>query len=165
MHAIVISDTHLKSPERLSWLLQTDTNLIIHAGDYTDPSVVTFLQQHFSFKGVFGNADPELTSAMLPEKQQFSLETYQIGLYHGHGIGRTTPERAYAAFENDGVDIIIFGHSHQPSILTRNQVILLNPGSITAKRKEKWFSFIELDLMPDRVSAHIHFIAADQTLS
>lgn len=46
MKALVISDTHLKSPEGLTWLTDKhkDASMIIHAGDYTDGSVITFLQ-------------------------------------------------------------------------------------------------------------------------
>lgn len=162
MKAIVISDTHLKSPEKLSWLQQAGDSVIIHAGDYTDPSVVAFLQQSQLFFGVYGNADSDLVKTMLPERQQFTLGPYQVGLYHGHGTGQTTAERAFAAFADDQVDIIVFGHSHQPSISTRNHIIMLNPGSATAKRKERWFSYIELELTPNGVKACLHLASTDK---
>jgi putative phosphoesterase len=162
MKAIVISDTHLKSPEKLTWLTRkhTDASIIIHAGDYTDSSVLAFLQSWPPFLGVSGNADSDRIKSTLPEKQLFSLASYQVGLYHGHGPGGTTPDRAFRAFANENADIIIFGHSHQPCIFTRNKILMVNPGSITAKRKERWFSYIVLDLDPTGIAAQLTFFPA-----
>jgi|GEM_PF-3842262 len=70
-----------------------------------------------------------------------------------------TIDRALACFEGEAVDIIIYGHSHQPSIQTRNKVLLLNPGSITSKRRERWYSYIELELMEMGVEAKLCFKA------
>jgi len=160
MKAIVISDTHLKSPERLTWLTDKhkDASMIIHAGDYTDDSVIKFLQSQKAFIGVWGSVDSDQINSTLPEKRTFPIASYQVGLYHGHGTGGTTADRALRVFANEKVDIIIFGHSHQPCIFTRDKILLLNPGSITAKRKERWFSYIVLDLEPTGISARLVFL-------
>jgi putative phosphoesterase len=116
------------------------------------------LQSQQAFYGVWGNVDSDGIKSTLPEKQVFLLAAYQVGLYHGHGTGGTTADRAFQAFASENVDIIIFGHSHQPCIFTRNKIIMLNPGSITAKRKERWFSYIVLDLEPTGISARLVFL-------
>lgn len=161
MKVIVISDTHLQAPEKLTWLTSRhpDADAIIHAGDYTNSSVLTYLQSQRPFLGVAGNNDPEEIKRLLPEKQILTLDSYQVGLFHGHGTGGTTPDRAFQAFAGDQVDIIIFGHSHQPCIFTRNKILLLNPGSLTAKRKERWFSYIILTLEPVGPAAQLIFDA------
>lgn len=159
MKVIVIADTHLQSPAKLAWLTgrHADAGAIIHAGDYTGRSVLTFLQSQGPFFGTAGNADPEEIKRLLPEKQVLTLASYQIGLYHGHGTGGTTPDRAFRVFAGEPVDIIIFGHSHQPCIFTRNKILLLNPGSLTAKRQERWFSYIILTLAPTGPAAQLIF--------
>ncbi|QDR81712.1 metallophosphoesterase family protein [Sporomusa termitida] len=159
MKAIVIADTHLKAPEKLAWLTSkhTDAGVIIHAGDYTGSSVLTFLQSQGPFFGAAGNADPEAIKLLLPEKQVLTLGSYQVGLYHGHGPGGTTPARAFRAFAGEQVDIIIFGHSHQPCIFTRSKILMLNPGSLTTKRQERWFSYIVLTLAPTGPTAQLIF--------
>ena len=159
MKAIVIADTHLQTPDKLAWLTSKhpDADAIIHAGDYTGDTVLTYLQSQRPFFGVAGNNDPEQIKRLLPEKQILTLGSYQIGLFHGHGAGSTTPDRAFQSFAGDQVDIIIFGHSHQPCIFTRNKILLLNPGSLTAKRKERWFSYIILTLEPAGPAAQLIF--------
>lgn len=157
MKAIILSDTHSKSPEKLYWLQHTEADYIFHAGDYTELSVLTFLQSLNNFFGVSGNADCEQVKQMLPAKAILELANCRIGLFHGDGAGKTTPDRAFQAFTDDSVNIIIFGHSHQPSISTRNRILMLNPGSITNKRKEKWFSYIELEHTHNGIAARLCF--------
>lgn len=160
MKALVIADTHLKSPEKLAWLTDqhADADVIIHAGDYTGEAVLAFLQEQPSFFGVAGNADSDTVKAALPEKRLLQLASYRVGLYHGHGASGTTPDRALRAFAGEQTDIIILGHSHQPSIFTRDRILLLNPGSFTAKRKERWGSYIVLELNPSGIAANLVFL-------
>jgi putative phosphoesterase len=66
-------------------------------------------------------------------------------------------ENAYDKFKDDEVDIIIFGHNHQPAIFTKNKILMLNPGSLTNKRREKWHSFIILDIEKGILDAKIRF--------
>jgi putative phosphoesterase len=83
---------------------------------------------------------------------------YKIGIYHGHGDEKTTIERAYEIFKDENVDIIIFGHSHKPAILTKNKILMLNPGSLTSKRAERWFSYIILNLEKEGIDVQIKLI-------
>ena len=80
---------------------------------------------------------------------------YKIGVFHGHGENKTTIERAIASFDGEEIDIIIYGHSHQPSIQTKNKTLILNPGSITSKRRERWYSYIVLELMEKGVEVKL----------
>ena len=149
MQIAIISDTHLKKNLGQLDVLITEfqyMDLVVHAGDYGDPWVLTYLQKHFEFIGVWGNTDDTVIKASLPEKLIVQLGTYRVGICHAHGKGKSTTERAYNNFKDEQVDIIIFGHSHQPIISTKNKVLLLNPGSLTNKRKERWFTYIVLSI-------------------
>ncbi len=156
MKALIIADTHLKSPDKLNRLLaeHDDADALIHAGDFTDPAILQALEGRLLF-AVAGNADAEPIKQALPEKRIVELAGYRIGIVHGHGQGKTTPDRALQAFADEPVDIIVFGHSHQPAIYTRNKILLLNPGSFTVKRQERWFSYIVLDLEPTGIAAKL----------
>jgi uncharacterized protein len=158
----IISDTHLhKSPEKIIELINKNLgnmDMIIHAGDFTSISVVNFLKQHPGFIGVWGNNDKEDIRSVLKEKEIIRAGGYRIGLYHGHGEGKNTLDRAYDMFRGDKVDIIIFGHSHQPVIATKEKTLMLNPGSPTYKRKGRWFSYIILEIEKDYINAEIKFI-------
>ena len=83
------------------------------------------------------------------------LNGYKIGLFHGHGEEKTTMDRAYQRFAETDVDIIAFGHSHQSLIKTHKGVLMLNPGSPTNKRWEKFYSFISLQLNENKINAEV----------
>jgi len=159
MNIAIISDTHLKrNTGQLDNLITLFRNadLVIHAGDYGGTWVLEYLQHHFNFIGVWGNIDDNTIKTSLQEKLIIQIGAYQIGVFHGHGEGKTTIERAYNNFKNDQVDIIIFGHSHQPIISTKNKVLMLNPGSFFNKRQERWFSYIMLTADSDGLQANLH---------
>lgn len=157
----IISDTHIKKhPEKIVDIIDRclgSVDMIIHAGDYSDSRVVSILKRNYNFVGVFGNVDSSETRNMLCEKEIIDLCGYRIGIFHGHGDKKTTIERAYEKFKNDDVDIIVFGHSHQAMITAKNRVLMLNPGSITYKRKDRWFSYIMLELNRNSINAEIKF--------
>lgn len=157
----VIADTHLSKHlykmEDLLKLHLKNVDMIIHAGDYKNPKVVEMLEKQKKFIGVWGNNDGDSVKDKVREKEIITIEGYKIGIFHGHGTNKNTMERAYEVFKEDHVDIIIFGHSHLPIIKTLNKVLMLNPGSPTSKRKEKWYSYIILDLEKYKISAQINF--------
>ena len=155
----IISDTHLdKHPEKILNYLDKcfkNVDLIIHAGDYTNSKVITLIKSHYNFVGVFGNVDKKSVRELVKEKEIIELYGHRIGVFHGHGVKKTTIERAYDTFLDDRVDIIVFGHSHEPSVSTRNKILMLNPGSLTRRRKEPWFSSIILNLDKNNINAEL----------
>jgi len=159
----ILSDTHItKEGNRLIDLLDThlkEVDFIIHAGDYTSHRLVRILKDYRNFAGVWGNADEPEAKNLLKEKEVIILEGYKIGIFHGHGKGSTTFNRAYEEFIEDEVDIIVFGHSHQPLVRTKNGILMLNPGSIKNKRQERWFSYIILELHFESIDVQLKFFS------
>ncbi len=157
----IISDTHItKDSKSFIDLLDIhlkEVDLIIHAGDYVDEAVIKTMENFRAFIGVWGNVDSPEVRALIKEKEVINIEGYKIGVYHGHGKGSSTLDRAYEKFESDDVDIIIFGHSHQPLVKTKNGILMLNPGSLTNKRFERWFSYIILELHPEGIDLQFKF--------
>lgn len=107
---------------------------------------------------VWGNVDEQELKELLNEKEVFSLAGHRIGIFHGHGRGGSTIDRVWEQFRDEEVDIIIFGHSHQPLVQTRNGILLLNPGSPNIKRRERWPSFLILDLSSDHIEVNLKFL-------
>lgn len=140
----VISDTHMPRrgrslPEALQHGLE-GVDLILHAGDLVDPSVLEMLEQIAPVAAVCGNSDPLSVRMLLPERRVLQLGRFRVGLIHGHqGIGNSTPERARRAFTD--VDAVVFGHSHIPYCEMKEGVLLFNPGSPTDRRREPHFSY------------------------
>lgn len=150
MKIIVTSDTHLpkKEKELPNRLIQelASAELIIHAGDWSSMEVYNMLRQYAPVKGVYGNIDNEDIMEKLPAKELLTIHGFQIGIVHGHGEKKTTERRAFEAFADETVDVIIFGHSHIPMLRYFKKVLLLNPGSPTDKRTQPYHSFAILDI-------------------
>jgi putative phosphoesterase len=126
----VLSDTHLNSVTGVLKGIYDqflgDVDVILHAGDFVSEEIVTFLRQK-PFHGVYGNTDPAGIKKQLPEKRIIEFGCYRVGLIHGTGPKGDLQDRVRAEFKD--VDVIVFGHSHQPENQKKNGVLLFNPGT------------------------------------
>jgi len=110
----------------------SNVDLIIHAGDLVEISVLHELSAIAPVQAVAGNTDGWDVRAVLPRRRTLELDGYRVGVIHGDGYGGDTPTRAFRAFSE--VDCIVFGHSHIPFSEVRDGVLLVNPGSPTDAR-------------------------------
>src|SRR5262249_22447629 len=122
----VIADTHgLLRPEAVAALAGVD--LIVHAGDIGSPAILAQLGAIAPVVAVRANNDREPWAAPIPE-----IATPEIAgrrLYVIHDLKMLAGDPAAL-----GVDVIICGHSHRPSVQQRSNVVLLNPGSAGPRR-------------------------------
>ena len=122
----VISDTHgLMRPQALAAL--RGCGLIIHAGDVGKPEVIEALRAVAPTFAVRGNVDAGDWARVLPPTQQVMVGE-QV-LFVLHDIAELDLDPAAAGFA-----AVVFGHSHMPSIETRQGVLFLNPGSAGPRR-------------------------------
>jgi uncharacterized protein len=150
----VLSDTHqpYKSPKNCLPLklleVFKDVSMIIHAGDVGDPACLETLRKVCpDVRAVWGNMDPLESHKRLHEKLLIPVGKRTIGLTHGYGNPAQLVDHVSALFKDDKVDIIVFGHSHQPMNETRGGILYFNPGSPTDKTCAPYNSFgiIEID--------------------
>ena len=122
----VISDTHgLLRPEALDVLRGSD--LIIHAGDVGKPEVIARLGEVAPLHVVCGNIDNGSWAAALPQTELVEVGGHRFFVLHDIAQLDVDPMAA-------GFTAVVFGHSHRPSIETRNGVLFLNPGSAGPRR-------------------------------
>src|SRR5262245_46793796 len=115
-----ISDTHgLLRPQALDAVAGCDP--IIHAGDVGGPDVLARLGALEQVPAVRGNVAPGARTANLPVTQRIEIDGFRI--YVLHILAELDPQAA------DKVDALIYGHSHQPKIETKNGTLFFNPGS------------------------------------
>lgn len=130
MKIAVISDTHLTHPtenfRRHMREFFADAEIVLHAGDMTSSSVLDFLSS-WDVRAVRGNMDDHDLWAALPEQRIETIAGRRIGLMHGWGSAAGLEDRVLDSFSD--VDIIVFGHSHNPLKATKRGVALFNPGS------------------------------------
>lgn len=128
----VLSDTHLhRVTEKFIAIYDkylSDKDIILHAGDVVSPEIIDFLNRK-GFHGVYGNMDPLEVKQVLPDKKIINLGGYSLGLIHGWGRSDDLEDRILPLF--NGVDVIVYGHSHLASNHMRDGVLFFNPGTAT----------------------------------
>lgn len=122
----VISDTHgLVRPEALTAL--AGATAILHAGDVGGAQVLDALRELAPVFAVRGNTDQGAWGRTLPVTDWVDLGPGAAYLIHDIDLLDLDPAAA-------GVAVVIYGHSHQPSAVTRDGVLYLNPGSAGPRR-------------------------------
>ena len=141
----VISDTHgLMRPEALQAL--TDTQLIIHAGDVGEPGILDGLRTIAPVVAVRGNVDKGDWASALPEYEL--IDEGEVSIYVLHDVNQLDLDPAAA-----GIQAVISGHSHKPSIRTDRGVLYLNPGSAGPRRFKLPITVARLHLSGKRLEA------------
>ena len=128
-----VSDTHLAWRPLPRAVLDAfeGADLILHAGDILDLSVLDELSAVAETVAVRGNMDRGMTARSLPEKRVIEAGGFKIGLTHGSGSPLGIVSRVAAAFAGEGCDCVVFGHTHNAAIKERDGVMFFNPGSPT----------------------------------
>lgn len=132
---LVVGDTHVmyfkNLPKEMLNYIQ-DAKWVIHVGDYVSKDVLQgFIKlKGKRFIGVYGNADPLMVRKEITAKRIIEVEGRKIAIIHPASGGPIdiAEKRVLAEFRNDSIDIIIYGHTHEPKFEIKSDVILVNPG-------------------------------------
>ena len=144
----LISDTHFQEllfavPERLAQVWGP-VDMILHAGDVGDLSVLDQLGQLAPVVAVHGNDEPETTKRDLPEQQLLMIGGARVLLWHSHfpdpvieqanrkGNWGPKLDRMAARTREVGAQVLVYGHTHVPAINQHSGVILYNPGAVAS---------------------------------
>jgi len=163
MKIAVVSDTHMpRFAKALPFALRQGfareaVGLILHLGDFTAPDVADLFAAIAPFDAVAGNNDGDELVRRFGRRKVIGVEGVRIGLTHGDGVRKTTLERALDAFADDGVDVILFGHSHAPYCARHRDVWVMNPGSPTDKRRNPRYSWGVLEIRDGGVFPALHY--------
>ncbi len=135
MKILIVSDTHRRD-ENFVKVLQAEkpVDRVIHLGDAeeTESNMSRLTGQPLDI--VSGNND---FFGDMPREKEIMLGNYRVLLTHGHYyyvsldtkmLGREARAR--------GFDIVMYGHTHRPKIEKKNDLVLLNPGSLSYPRQE-----------------------------
>jgi putative phosphoesterase len=141
----VVSDTHrMLKYVNLAKEITKNADILIHLGDNIED--VEVLERGFNGKvyAVAGNCD---YSSKYPKEGVIEVYGKKIFFTHGdlYGVKRTINNIYYKGKEL-GADIVLFGHTHEQMIEKDEELILMNPGSISLPRfKGRYVGFIEID--------------------
>jgi len=141
----LISDTHgLLRPQAVDFLHGSD--LIVHGGDICDAAILTALAAIAPVIAVRGNNDRGEWAERLRE-----CELFRIGdafIYAIHDVAAIDIEPRAA-----GVQVVVSGHSHRPSIRNDDGILYINPGSAGPRRFKLPISVGELTIDGASVAA------------
>ena len=145
----LISDTH--RPRRLPELPPTvfealaGVDLLLHAGDVGQLSVLNELSQIAPLIAVHGNDETAEAQRELPYQQLVAVGNHRLLLWHSHFPDRAEEmaSRKEEPLQNKlprmvergrqaGADIVVFGHWHIPLVRQMDEVLLINPGAIAS---------------------------------
>jgi putative phosphoesterase len=142
----LISDTHgLLRPEALAAL--RGSQVIIHAGDIGTPEVLDRLREVAPTFAVRGNIDTQAWAAGLPVTEAVEVGPHVLWVLHDIAQLDLDPRVGFAA--------VVFGHSHKPSVETRDGVLYINPGSAGPRRFKLPVTVARLKVTGDNIHSEI----------
>jgi putative phosphoesterase len=122
----LISDTHgLLRPEAIAFLRGSD--FIVHAGDIGNASVLKELKALAPLTVVRGNNDKGAWADKIAETEVLRID--DVFIYVLHNLADLDLDPVAAGFQ-----VVVSGHSHQPSVEERDGVLYVNPGSSGPRR-------------------------------
>ena len=143
----VLSDTHgLLRPETMVFLRGSD--FIVHAGDIGTADVLEQLGTLAPVTAVRGNNDKGSWADLCSETEVLQVE--DVFIYVLHNLAELDLDPVAAGFQ-----VVVSGHSHQPSIEKRDGVLYVNPGSPGPRRFKLPVAVAELQVVGSSVQARI----------
>ena len=134
----VISDTHILSLSSAVNLAEqlldgpfSEVDAILHAGDHIFEGLSDCFDP-IPWYSVRGNMDA--SHAMFPIQRIVTISQVRIGMVHGWGPVKGIEECVQSCFDPAEIDVLVFGHSHQPVCRWYGSVLLFNPGSAMDRR-------------------------------
>ena len=147
MKLVLLSDTHgLLRPQVVEYLKTADA--ILHGGDINRQAIVDQLAQYAPLYIVRGNNDKDWADH-LPHHLSFSLGGVSFHLVHN---------RKEVPPDLKGVDVVVFGHSHQVVREEKDGVLWLNPGSCGPRRFHQAITLMTAEVAEGRVQVETVFL-------
>lgn len=134
MKILVVSDTHghTKNLERVLEKVG-EIDLFIHCGDLEgNEDYIQALVEAPCYM-VAGNND---WFSDLTREQEITVDDYRVWITHGNNYGVSMgTERLLEEAAARNVDVVMYGHTHKPLIEYRDNITILNPGSLSYPRQ------------------------------
>lgn len=127
----LVSDTHGRIDDVFDKYLK-ECDLILHAGDYGDWSVIDKLSSFAPVKLVSGNIDSPFYRNEAPLVLRFNIEELSFLMMHIGGYPGKYSKNAKMELAVQKPDVFVCGHSHILRIIYDNklEMLTLNPGAM-----------------------------------
>ncbi len=157
----IIADTHDRLPlidEAIQELNRERVELVLHAGDYIAPFVVSkFKPLRAKLVGVFGNNDAErdllnrkfseIGAQIRGRFAELKIEGLKIALLHGDEA-----ELLDSIIKTNSYDIVVHGHTHQAVTRKEGDTLIVNPGEVCGYLSEQaTFALVETETLDVKI--------------
>ena len=143
---LIVSDTHRQNGNLYKVIEQVKpVDLLIHCGDIEGDDQNFEVTAGCPIQVVAGNND---FFYGYDNAKPFYLGKYKVYLTHGHHHGvNYSDEKLIAAAQAEDADIVMYGHVHVPRVEQMENLMIINPGSLTYPRQEgRKPSYIIMDI-------------------
>ena len=151
----VVSDTHSLDLPRQMLEEFKNVDFIIHAGDFCSAPDLQKLTKIKEVKAVYGNMDDGSIRKKLSRRQIIPCGKFTIGVFHGEGAPQHILATVQKEFKDEKVDVVIFGHSHQPFNEEIKGVLYFNTGSPNDYVRAPYPSYGILDVGETKITGQI----------
>lgn len=134
MKILVVSDTHghTKNLEKVLGKVG-EIDLFIHCGDLEGSEDYIRALVDVPCYMVAGNND---WFSDLQREHEITVDDYRVWITHGNNYGASMgTERLREEASARNVDVVMFGHTHKPLIEYRDNITIVNPGSLSYPRQ------------------------------
>ncbi len=166
----VVSDSHgnlgyLKQAAKK--LIEEEAKLVIHLGDdYDDTQAVEELPiELVKIPGVFSHyyKDPRIPNRLIKEFTGWKVLITHSPTAHENDL--PTDRKPEDIVAEEGIDVVLHGHTHIPRIEEKNEVLWINPGHLKTEDKKGYPpSFALIDFDENQVKARIIDLAKGEEI-
>ena len=135
MRILIVSDTH-KHNDNYFRVLEKEgqMDMVIHCGDAEGSEYLLQEAAGCPLHIVMGNND---FFSNLPREIEIEIENRRVLITHGHYYCVST---GYELLRDEALskdfDIVMYGHTNRPVIDKNDDIIVINPGSLSYPRQE-----------------------------
>jgi len=144
---LVISDTHknISNARDIIKRIKSKIDLVIHLGDHdTDAEQLKYEFENVAFQYVPGNCD---WCSFEDGKKILNVAGKKIMMTHGHDYGvKYSYDGIKKTARDQGAQMVLFGHTHVPYISIEENLLTMNPGSLSLPRGGSTYSYGIIDI-------------------
>lgn len=131
MKILIFSDSHGETTNMINIINERKPNFVIHLGDFEDDAKILY-ELFPNIIYIKGNND---TYSRNSDNKIITIDNFRFFICHGHNfdVNSGIDEIINIALLNN-CKIALYGHTHIKHKSIHNDIIILNPGSITCPR-------------------------------
>lgn len=155
MKVLVFSDSHGDITRMKEVIERTSgIEMVIHLGDLVkDAEKIRDIYKELKIEYIAGNND---WFSVIPKEKVLNIEGKRIFITHGDIYGvKNNYSRIIKKGQELGVDLVLFGHTHLPYENYVDNLILINPGSITLPVSSSGPTYCILEISPSGIGFKI----------